>query len=282
MKDIVVEGIGVICNIGTDVDAVWDALSKDTEVTFENEPIKYKSIFPAAKKRRMTPYSDTAVYTAKAALDDADVSAENIGTIYTSGYCASQANLKFMESLRKGDPELCSPTVFANTVSNAFLGNICINLNLKGVSTILVGSNNWSYSQGLIEKGDAEYILTGGVEEYCKELEQSFREKEDLKNEKVKEGAVSFLITDKKNSKHAYARYVESIAGDIGGNPTIDRVDEKEAYEMMVDMINELKEKYTFDAVFTSCNGSYFDDVEKKAFNDTLGENATYVQKVKS
>lgn len=286
MRDVIVEGIGVISNLGNDVDEIWNNLSQGTDVLFDKSPIKYSSIITPAKKRRMSPYSDMTIYTASKALSDGNVTVEeagssSIGTIYTTGYGPMQSNLKFVKSVRAGDPDLCSPTVFANTVANSCVGNTCIQLGLKGVSTILMGSDNWSYSQGLIQKGDAAWILTGSVEEYCDKLIDSLGENESSKNISVKESAVSFLLGKEENSKDCYAHFRESITGDIGGYPLLEQVDETDAYEMIVDMANEMKEKYPIDAVFTSCNGSYFDEIEKKALSDALGNEVTYVHNVK-
>lgn len=287
MKRIAIEGIGVICNLGSDVGEVWENLSQGKEIVVNQEAIKYKSVLPPIKRRRMSGYSDMILYSASKALADGEVSTEevgsyNIGTIYTTGFGPVDTLLKFNDTVLDGDPDLCSPTVFANTVANACLGNMCINLQLKGVSTILMGSDNWSYSQGLIDKGDAQYILSGNVEENCKQLFDSIREAEGSKNIPVKESSVSFLLSEAKENQEAYADYVESIQGDIGGYPLFEQVDEEAAYDMILDMAKEMKDKYSFDAIFTSCNGSYFDQIEKKALTDVFGSDMTYVDNVKA
>lgn len=287
MKKIAVEGIGVICNLGADVDEVWENLSQEKEIVISQEAIKYKSVLPPIKRRRMSGYSDMILYTASKALADRNVSTEevgsyNIGTIYSTGFGPVDTLIKFDDTVLDGEPDLCSPTVFANTVANACLGNMCINLKLKGVSTILMGSDNWSYSQGLINKGDALYILSGNIEENCKQVFDSVREEKYSQNIPVKESSVSFLLGEAEENQEAYADYVESIQGDIGGYPLFEQVDKEAAYDMILDMAKEMKEKYSFDAIFTSCNGSYFDQIEKKALTDVFGSDMTYVDHVKA
>lgn len=287
MKKISVVGIGVISNLGNDPDTIWDTLSKIDRIPLEDEKIDYKSILPPIKRRRMNRYSDITLYTASKALEDADVTVAdigeyNIGTIYTTGYGPMAYNLKFSKVMVEGDPDMCSPTVFANTVSNACIGNVCIQLGTKGVSTIIMGSDNLAYSQMLISKGDASYILTGSIEEHCEELFQSFHQRERSKDVKVKEGAVTFLVKEQeeKDTK-VYAQIIEIIEGSLGNYPLIHTINTKEAAQTISEMAEELKKKYQFDAVFTSCNNTSFDKVEMEALGKVFGEDMVYIHNVK-
>lgn len=286
MKDIVVGGIGVICNIGTNVEEVWNTLSSDKAVEIVKEAIPFESKYPSVKRRRMSTYSDMTTYTADEALKDgsivvSEVGEVNVGTIFTTGYGTMESNLNFNKKMLENDPDLCSPTVFANTVLNSNIGNTCIQLGVKGVSTSLQGSDNWSYSEGLITKGDASYILTGSTEEYSVDLMESLQRYDQSSGIDVKESSVIVLLTEVSKSKNTYAHYLGSITGDLGGYPVIDLVDGNLAYETITDMAKEMQEKYQFDTIFTSSNGSYFDEIENKALTDVFGQNMTYVHNVK-
>jgi len=287
MKKISIMGIGVISNLGNDVESIWNRLCKLEEIPIDDQNIKYQSILSPVKRRRMNRYSDMTLYSASKALEDGKVTIEeigesNIGTIYNTGYGPLVSNLKFADTVIQGDPDMCSPTIFANTVSNACVGNVCISLGTKGVSTIVMGSSNLSYSQMLISKGDADYILTGSIEEYCEELVTSFKNTELSKNVPIKESAVTFLVKKEENTdKDVYAHLIEIVEGNLGVYPLIDIVDEKEAGDMITEMAEEMKQKYQIDTVFTSCNGTYFDEIEKKSLFSVLKDNVVYVNEGK-
>ena len=204
-------GIGTISKLGNDVETIWRNLNENVEAV-EVDKIKFDLNIDRIKKRRMSRYSQMVVYSAMEARKDCNlvINEKNtfrVGTIYTTGYGPMVSNLSFAESLEYGDPDLCSPTVFASTVSNTCVGEVCVNLSCRGVSTLIMGSDNLEYSNMLLNKGDADYILTGAVEEYCEDLYKYFREN----NRKVNEGVVTMVVT--KNDTESYYATYENCGG---------------------------------------------------------------------
>jgi 3-oxoacyl-[acyl-carrier-protein] synthase II len=289
MAELAIVGIGVISNLGNDVDSVWQQLCSSEPITMTDEAIKYESVMTAAQRRRANRYSDMTIYTAKNAfvdskLDKSNIDEFRIGTIFTTGYGPLVSNLKFAESVAGGDPDACSPTVFSNTVSNTCVGYVCMNLGCKGVSTVIMGSNNIGYSQMLIEKGDADYILTGSVEEYCEELYDAFKTASLSKDITVKEGTVTFLVRDnnKEDGSEEYCRLLSSMELNIGDHPLMGQIERSAIYSSLVSSLKKIKAEYKIDTVFTSNNGSYFDSIESDALNETFGDQVTYVNNVKA
>lgn len=206
MNKMKIVGIGTISKLGNDVESIWHNLNENVE-NIEVDKIKFDLNIDRTKKRRMSRYSQLVVYSAIEARNDCNlvINDENtyrVGTIYTTGYGPMVSNLSFAESLEYGDPDLCSPTVFASTVSNTCVGEVCVNLSCRGVSTLIMGSDNLEYSNMLLNKGDADYILTGSVEEYCEDLYKYFRKN----NRNVNEGVVTMVVTNHDDESY-YATY---------------------------------------------------------------------------
>lgn len=211
MNKMKIIGIGTISKLGNEVDTIWYNLNENVEVG-DVDKNKFELNIDRIKKRRMSRYSQMVVYSAMAARKDCNlvITEENtfrVGTIYTTGYGPMVSNLSFAESLESGDPDLCSPTIFASTVSNTCVGEVCVNLACRGVSTLIMGSDNLEYSNMLLNKGDADYIFTGAVEEYCEELYRYFREN----NRNVNEGVVTMVVTN--NDAESYYATYENCSG---------------------------------------------------------------------
>lgn len=286
MDYISIIGIGAISNLGNDADSIWENLINNNKMKNSLEAIQFDSGLSMSQKKRSNRYSEMGVYSSKVAISDSKVNIDNmnktrIGTVFTTGYGPIVSTLEFSKNVVQGDSEFCSPTIFANSVNNSCVGHICIMLGFKGVSTVLMGSNNLEYSQMLINKGNTDLILTGSIEENCKELIDALAVGEHSKNVFVKEGAVSFLISRNENIGTAYCNIVDFSEFGMNGYPLTDKIDERAAAENIERISRELGHKYKIDAFFSSCNGSYFDEIELQAVNNALGNDVIYVNNVK-
>ncbi|MBK1811993.1 hypothetical protein JHL18_15330 [Clostridium sp. YIM B02505] len=229
MKKIFITGMGIISNVGVTLEELWSNLNKSSidDISEYTLPIKIPLIISKPEVRRMSRYAYMAVYSTKIIADKRDdrkskLDRDKTGTIFNTGYGPLSTNIKFGESVIKGNADFASPTVFSSTVSNACVGNVCMINQLKGPSTILLGSNNIGYSYELIRDGLADGIFTGGIEEYCRELFQSFEEISSTNtyiNEgfRISEGAATILMESLDEKSEEYQELKEEIFCEIIG-----------------------------------------------------------------
>lgn len=163
--------------------------------------------------RRMDRLSKLSLLAAIRAQKDAQFSdMETVGTVFGSVFGPLQTNLSLAKYIVEDDIEGVSPTMFANTVNNACVGYVCMELGCKGVSTMLLSSNYVGYAIQLLKSNKAETILTGGIEEYTSAVYESIGE---MGYDVVEGAAVLVLGTSK--TPHTYGEilgYSEAIIGE--------------------------------------------------------------------
>lgn len=289
MEYISIIGIGVLSNLGNDVDTVWENLmNPSTDLPLNRSfAIPFASGLTSSQKKRSNRYSEIGIYISKMAIHDAKIDItkfdkNRIGSIFTTGYGPIVSSLEFSKSVVQGDTEFCSPALFANSVNNACVGHICMFLGIKGVSTVLMGSNNLDYAKMLMQKGDTDLILTGSIEEYCKELQDAMMLSEYSKNTLINEAAVAFLIAKNTNMKIAYAHIVDFLECNINGYPLTNKIDAAKTKAKIMRITAALMAKHNIDAVFSSCNGSYFDAIEIEALQKVCNKDIIYVNNIKN
>lgn len=222
MKKIFITGIGIISTLGVHIAELWENLNKHSieDVNQYTMPIKVPLIIEKSDIRRMSRYAYMALYSTKIIADKRDneinkLDKNKVGTIFNTGYGPLSTNIKFGEKVIKKNPDFASPTMFSSTVSNACVGNVCINTGFKGPSTILLGSNNIGYAYELISSGSAKGIFTCGIEEYCEELLNSFNEFNNSDSIGVSEASVSILMESLEEGSEEYLELEESILCEI-------------------------------------------------------------------
>lgn len=165
---------GMISPLGCTEDDFWGSLC-DTSESAPAQRAEVRCHLPRSKARRISRFGWLTI-EAVAACQEAGVPFdERVGTVFTSAYAELASNLSFAHDVSEADPDMCSPTVFSNTVANASLGNTCIEYQLKGPSTMLLGSNPFVFAQALLDAGKADRILCGGMEEYSEDLDESLK-----------------------------------------------------------------------------------------------------------
>ncbi len=183
MQRIFVTALSVISCVGADLDRYWEGINRPRG-TSPNElelPVPIPGNVDGRLARRMNRFSLMTLSASKMIMEElpADRFDESrIGTVYTTGYGPLNSIITLSKQLESQGVDLVSPTVFTSTVYNSGLGHTCLSLKLKGVSTMLMGSNAIAYAADLLKADKADVILCGGVEEYCPELEESLKSKD--------------------------------------------------------------------------------------------------------
>ena len=139
---------------------------------------------------------------------------DNTGLIVNTVYGPLKTNMHFGDTLLKEGPKFSSPSVFANTVSNSVLGHVAKFFNLKGYSTLFMGSNAIVYAIRLLKKCDGkDNLIIGGVDEVLDQVKaySTARFGKDIFNEAV--GSVFLGFEDTMPDLAYIIGYSESSLG---------------------------------------------------------------------
>jgi 3-oxoacyl-(acyl-carrier-protein) synthase len=267
----------MITALGSDTRLVLDKLTSGGEGMPRAGEIPFDIPLAPAKLRRMNRYSRLAVGGAISALRDSrvEVKPENAfryGTIFTTGYGAMVSNVEFVKSVADDQPDLCSPSLFAGTVPNSCVGQVCIQLGLKGPSTVLVGGNTLLYSKMLLQSGKADLILAGAVEEYSEDLFSSLAENPFAKGIEIREATVALVLEREEGDKESYCTVGNSAAAGLEAYPLVKKVGAANAERAVFQALKECESVNgrKADAFINSANGGYFDEIELRAAKKAL------------
>jgi len=277
-NNIVITGMGIISTLGSDLNEIKDKLKGKSGERLDGE-VPFTVPLPSSKLRRLNRYSKLALGATLSAQADAgiEIHSENssrYGTIFTTGYSAMVSNVDFGRSVAGGEPDLCSPMLFAGTVPNCCVGQVCMQLKLKGASTVLVGGNVLFYSKHLIQTDKADVIFAGAVEEYSADLFASLRNNEYAKNIDVREATVVFAL-EKENAKDSYCKIGNSASGGLSAYPLIKNADCGKSRGIIERTVKACVARLKPDTVYTSANGGYFDEVEQSVIEELFPEAQT-------
>jgi 3-oxoacyl-(acyl-carrier-protein) synthase len=199
---ICITGIGVISSIGIGKEefllslkngrsGIEEIRSFDTHFSRSKKAGMVRSFqprdfIPAGKIRRLDRASQFAIAASKLALADAafSVTEENslrVGIVLGSGFCGLASSEEFHRGqILKGFLDL-NPILFPNTVPNAASSHVSIELGIRGVNCTLVQSFCTAeaaicFACDQLQRGRADLILTGGVDELSEFLFRGFSE----------------------------------------------------------------------------------------------------------
>ncbi|MGK9265323.1 beta-ketoacyl-ACP synthase II [Bacillus inaquosorum] len=189
-KRVVVTGLGALSPLGNDVDTSWnnaingvsgigpitrvDAEEYPAKVAAELKDFNVEDYMDKKEARKMDRFTQYAVVAAKMAVEDADLSitdeiAPRVGVWVGSGI----GGLETLESqfeifLTKG-PRRVSPFFVPMMIPDMATGQISIALGAKGVNSCTVtacatGTNSIGDAFKVIQRGDADVMVTGGTE----------------------------------------------------------------------------------------------------------------------
>lgn len=276
MKPVYIDGIGIISRCAKSSEDLEEII-KGGNISCENGRLEFTSSIPDAKLRRCSRYNKLAAAAADQARIDGNVSDYidklRVGTIISTGFGAVENNIAFSDSVVKGEPMKCSPTIFSGTVPNSCVGQICIINGYKGVSTVLMGGDPLEYSALLLNTGRADVIFFGSVEEYSEELFKAVSLHEAAKGCEISEGtAIMTLRAEKSDLSYCLVSAFASVS--LPEYPYVHKLDES-CSEMIFNTINSLCEQAP-DAVFTVGNGTYFDRIEDNALRNVFADKTIY------
>lgn len=187
---VVVTGMGAVTPLGGTKDQLWDNLIAGksgidfiTKVNKDDFPVKVAGeikdwdpqlYIDKKETKRMDLFTQYAVGAAKMAIEDADLTiddqnAEKVGVWVGSGIGGLETyEEQFRKFLAKGYRRV-SPFFVPMLIPDMAAGQISIQLGAKGINSCTVtacatGTNSIGDAFKVIERGDAEAMITGGAE----------------------------------------------------------------------------------------------------------------------
>lgn len=273
MNKTVIKGIGIISELGNNPAEVLEHYEDDKMC--RGGKLSYENRIDPSKMRRMSRLAKMLANTAAdcikcSNMEDFTKASNEVGIIMNTAYGPINTNIDFGGVIK--NPELASPTDFANTVSNAAIGHVAIYFGLKGSSTLLMGSNVTGYTMRQLEKKASDYIIACSAEEYCTPIAEYARQKfhENL----FSEGVVSLLLSSRGDSEFGYI--IADAETGLGYSPLYSEVkDETTKFIRVMDkaMKKAGLTEADFDAVILASDPlTGIREYEEKAINQVFRE----------
>ena len=191
-KRVVVTGLGAITPIGNTVEEFWknlvagksgaapityfDTEHFDTKFACEVKGFDPHNYMDRKLAQRVDPFTQFAIASASMAFKDSglDMSKINpyrVGVVYGSGIGGMQVYQKEQEKLfkKEGNPDRISPFFIPMLIADIAAGRISMLFGLKGpnyatISACTTSAHSVSDSVMLIQRGNADVMVTGGSE----------------------------------------------------------------------------------------------------------------------
>lgn len=238
---------GAVTPMGNSEDVIWDNLCNANPGRL-NQKAEFTSVLPGKVRRRINRFADMAMTAAESCFNEAQekqtADKGQVGCIFNTAYGPLETNLEFAKQIIADDPDACSPILFSNTVHNACLGTIAIQLGITGPSTMLLGSNHLWMSEQMLAEGKAEVMLAGAVEEYNEELRCSLTAF-SKESETYADAAVVFALRSANEETDGVA-IRETLTLNLGVTPFEDAVPDK---AFLSELLTKKIKDYGVDAV---------------------------------
>lgn len=189
-RRVVVTGLGAVTPVGNDIKTMWENIVEGksgidfiTKVDKEEFPVHvageikdFDSSLYIEKRdaRRMDLFTQYAVAAAKMAVEDAkliidDDIADRVGVWIGSGIGGMQEYEKQHKRFLKSGYRRVSPFFVPMLIPDMAAGQVSIQLGAKGINSCTVtacasGANSIGDAFKAVERGDVDYIITGGTE----------------------------------------------------------------------------------------------------------------------
>ena len=188
---VVVTGLGVVSPVGNDVAAFWhslkegisgidkltvfDASAYDARISGEVKDFQ-PQLYGINKKEvnRMEKFVQYAIAGAHQAVADSGITADNcdperVGVVVGSGIGSLRIIEEEHSVVLKSGPSRITPFLIPMLIVNEAAGNIAIRFGFKGPNTCVTtacasGSHAIGDAFRIIQRGDADVIITGGTE----------------------------------------------------------------------------------------------------------------------
>jgi 3-oxoacyl-[acyl-carrier-protein] synthase II len=189
-RRVVVTGMGMVTPLGTGVEKTWDALISgksgvgritkfdttgfDTQIAAEVKDFAPENFIEKKEARRMDIFIQYAMASAIMAMEDAQLkvtpeNAERVGVVVGAGLGGLSTIESFHKVLLEKGPGRISPFFIPMLIVNEAPGQISMRFGAKGPNSSVVtacatGNHNIGDAWKMIQRGDADAILAGGVE----------------------------------------------------------------------------------------------------------------------
>jgi 3-oxoacyl-[acyl-carrier-protein] synthase II len=190
MRRVVVTGLGITSPLGTGLEKNWDAVTNGrsgigpiTRFDASEFPVRFagevrdfpeEEYFDKKEGRKMDLFIHYALGAAVMALADSGLeinveNAERVGVVVGSGMGGLPAIERYHEALTNGGYRKISPFFIPMSIINLAAGQISIKLGAKGpnvapVSACATGTHAIGDAFRMIQRGDADAIVSGGTE----------------------------------------------------------------------------------------------------------------------
>jgi len=274
MKPIYINGIGVAIPDINELEELWQLL--ESEKVMEGSRIYEIPTFISSRKiRRMDRFSILALYGAYSVFNDlsklkSELDPYEVGSVYSSDFGPLNTILEFSECLPDDGGIEASPVTFANTVTNACVGHVCIETGLKGASTMMIASNYIGYAMQLIYQGRVKSVLAGGLDEYNEALFDTFNKT----GIDVCEGVSTMLLSQEK-MKDSFCEIVAYSEINLGNHHCFSEKFEPNSSDIKRAINNTLTKANLcaddIDTIITASNYKKFTEREVDAIQDVFG-----------
>jgi 3-oxoacyl-[acyl-carrier-protein] synthase II len=189
-RRVVVTGIGAITPIGNGKEGYWSALKAGkpgidkitkfdatdytAQIAGEVKDFEPTDFIDKRDAKKMDRFSQFAIAATRMAIEDAKIELEKIdrtrfGVVIGSGVGGIETLEKEYEKLQSKGPNRVSPFFIPMMISNMSAGQISIIFGAKGPNTTVVtacasSTNAIGDAFKIIERGDADIMVTGGTE----------------------------------------------------------------------------------------------------------------------
>jgi len=275
MNQVYITGIGAVIPDTSELEEVWNLL-EGNNLIYEAKIKEIPPFISSRKTRRMDRFSVLALYGVYSVFKDlskikADLDPYEVGTIYNSIFGTLNTLLEFAGCLSEDSEIEPSPMMFANSVINACVGHLCIELGLKGVSTMMLGSNYIGYAMRLIQSGKAKTVVTGGLDEFNQELFETLSER----GINAREG-VSTLVLSIDPLKNYFCEIIAYSEINLNAHYCFDTQFKPNPDDIKKTIKNVLAstnlDVSQIDTIITASDNKAFTSAEVVAFHDIFGE----------
>ncbi|MDL4842917.1 beta-ketoacyl-ACP synthase II [Aquibacillus rhizosphaerae] len=189
-KRVVVTGIGAVTPLGNTIDQLWNNLVQGksgidylTKVNKDDFPAKVSAeikdwdptlYMERKESKRMDPFTQYAVASAKIAVEDAklEITEENasrVGVWIGSGIGGMATYEEQFKKFNEKGYRRVSPFFVPMLIPDMASGQVSIQLGAKGINSCTVtacasGTNSIGDAFKVIQRGDADVMITGGAE----------------------------------------------------------------------------------------------------------------------
>jgi 3-oxoacyl-[acyl-carrier-protein] synthase II len=189
-RRVVVTGVGMVSPLGTGVEKSWAELLRgksgvaritkfdptgfDTQIAAEVKDFVPENFIDKKEMKRMDIFIQYAMASAAMAMEDAQLkitpaNADRVGVVVGAGLGGLTTIETFHKTLMEKGPGRVSPFFIPMLIVNEAPGQISMRFGAKGPNTSVVtacatGNHNIGDAWRMIQRGDADAIIAGGVE----------------------------------------------------------------------------------------------------------------------